>query len=81
MFPSILLQRGVQGDVWLSYVITENGTVDMDQVHVWLSDHRLFTGEVEKTIASWRFEPALRGGRPVAVRMFQRFPFRFRVTN
>ena len=58
MFPSIFLQRRVQGDAWLTYVANENGIVEMDQVHVWLSDHRLFTGEVEKTIESWKFEPA-----------------------
>ncbi len=75
-YPTVLLPRNVQGDVWYTYVLDHEGRPEVDGVRVLMSDHELFTRACLDILPRQRFEPATRNGRPVLVRMFHRAGFR-----
>jgi len=77
-YPIPLRLRRVSGEVWMEYVIREDGTVDPTTFQVLLSDHRQFTAAAIDAVRRARYLPARIGGKPVAARVHQRFTFRIR---
>jgi TonB family protein len=75
-YPGAERRARVEGDVWLSFVVTPEGQADMKTVRVLLSDDVGFLQSVRDALATHRFRPATQGGVPVAARVYQRFVFR-----
>jgi TonB family protein len=74
-YPSSLERSGLSGSVELEYVISAAGRVDSTTVRVLMSSHPVFTRSAIDALLRARFKPALRGGRPVPVRVHQKFRF------
>ena len=70
--PKLLLNR-VSGRVDLLIVIDEEGRVTDHQVRRFT--HNEFKREVTRVIRQWKFSPAMKDGRKVAVRKIQPFYF------
>ena len=70
--PKLLLNR-VKGRVDVSIVIDEEGRVTDYKVRTFTHDE--FKREVTRVIRRWKFSPAIKDGRPVAVRKIQPFFF------
>ncbi|MBT3914597.1 MAG: energy transducer TonB [Verrucomicrobia bacterium] len=70
--PKLLLNR-VSGRVDLLIVIDEEGRVTDYQVRRFT--HNEFKREVTRVIRQWKFSPAMKDGRKVAVRKVQPFYF------
>ena len=68
LYPYSARQSGTEGHVVLSLVVTEEGAVTNIEV---VESHpgTLFVQGAKDAAARWRFEPARRGGEPVAVRV------------
>lgn len=64
IYPKSLLDRGQQGWVKLSYVVTESGEV-IDPVVEESSGPRAFERAALKTVQRWSYEPATWDGKPV----------------
>ncbi len=62
--PPIARQAGVQGEVVLSIVVNEQGTVDSIQV---LSGHPMLVPAALEAVRQWVFEPGTKNGSPVPV--------------
>ena len=75
VYPAQLRAANFQGMVQATFVVREDGTVDMSTFIVRRSDHEAFTASVRKALETWRFKPATKDGKPVA-RMMQ-MPFMF----
>ncbi len=70
--PKLLLNR-VKGRVDVSIVIDEEGRVTDYKVR--RTTHADFTRAVTRVIKRWKFSPAIKDGRKVAVRKIQPFYF------
>jgi TonB family protein len=77
-YPENLRIRNVSGEVWMDFVIREDGTPDPKSLRVLLSDHRDFAAAAVDAVRRAHFLPARIGGVPVATRVHQRFTFRIR---
>jgi TonB family protein len=75
VYPAQLRAANFQGMVQATFVVREDGKVDMSTFIVRRSDHDAFTASVRKALETWRFKPATKDGKPVA-RMMQ-MPFMF----
>jgi TonB family protein len=75
VYPAQLRAANFQGMVQATFVVREDGKVDMSTFLVRRSDHDAFTASVRKALETWRFKPATKDGKPVA-RMMQ-MPFMF----
>jgi TonB family protein len=75
VYPAQLRAANYQGMVQATFVVREDGKVDMSTFLVRRSDHDAFTASVRKALETWRFKPATKDGKPVA-RMMQ-MPFTF----
>jgi TonB family protein len=73
-YPPDLIKEHVQGEVILYGVIREDGFVDSIQV-VRGVDPQLNANSVS-AFAQWKFRPATKGGRPVALEAIVHIPFR-----
>ncbi len=73
-FPADLARQGVVGEVVIDFYIDEKGMVRMPAIAS--GEHDELETLAVNAVRSWRFEPPLRDGRPVIVRVRQ--PFRFR---
>jgi len=76
MYPQSARQSGLEGQVDLEFVVTETGAV----TDVRVIDARpgtVFISSARSAVERWRFEPARRGGEPVAVRV--EVPLQFRL--
>lgn len=74
-YPAALRQAGVEGAVWVRFVVDADGRVDLRTVTVLQTSHPAFTESVRGVLPRLRFSPArLNGARvPQLVEM----PFRF----
>jgi protein TonB len=73
-YPLAAIQSRVEGTVVLRLLIGHDGRVSGVQV-VTSSGHPVLDAEAVRAVRSWEFQPATRGGRPVA--MAVRLPVRF----
>jgi TonB family protein len=79
VYPQNLIDQKIQGDVWFSFVVDSTGQVRVDEsLRVLLSDHPLLTQTARESIRDGKYRPALRQGRPVPVRVYQRVMYRLR---
>jgi TonB family protein len=74
-YPEALRGSGLHGIVELEYVVTQDGRVDGATMQVTTSSHRAFAEAAVNALLTARFRPALRNGRPVAVRVRQSVRF------
>lgn len=68
LYPAAARQSGLEGQVVLQFVVTAEGTVTDISV-VRSEPGTLFVSAARAAVERWRFEPAQRGGVPVAVRV------------
>lgn len=72
-YPSKLKRSGVQGKVWLVFVVDETGAIK--NARVLKSDHPDFSKSALDAINNWKFEPGKRAGKAVKTRV--RIPLSF----
>ena len=77
-YPVLLQRRGEMGEVWMSYVVQQDGTPDTASFRVMLSDEPEFAIAAIQALRRARFQPAEVRGVPVAAWVHQRFFFRIR---
>jgi len=69
-------RKEIEGVVVVAFDVLENGTVSNVQV---VSGPEELRENVLKTVATWRFQPALRGGK--AVRSREKVSIRFELSD
>jgi protein TonB len=74
-YPEVLRGSGLGGVVELEYVISSKGRVGRGSMQVRSSSHPAFSRAAIDALLDARFRPALRNGRPVAVRVRQAIRF------
>ena len=72
-YPLRLIRNKIKGRVDIWVVIDEIGKVTDYKVKS--STHLSFTKEVTRVIKKWKFSPAIKNGKPVAIRKIQPFLF------
>lgn len=72
-YPFVLRNNGIKAVVKVDYLVGVDGLVH--NIHVIDAPHPLFVSAVIKAMQDWRFDPALKDGRPTSVR--QRVPITF----
>jgi protein TonB len=72
-YPSKLKRSGIQGKVWLVFVVNETGAIE--HARVLKSDHPDFSKSALDAIHNWKFEPGKRAGKAVKTRV--RLPLSF----
>lgn len=77
-YPEMLRRRWQMGEVWMSFVVQSDGTVDTASFRVLLSDDPVFATTVIKALRRARYKPAVVGGVPTSAHVHQRFIFRIR---
>ena len=75
VFPSMLQNQGVSGQVIAQFVVDTTGRVDVSTFKVVESSHDLFTAAVKNSLPRMRFQPAEVGGRKVKQLVQQPFVF------
>jgi protein TonB len=71
--PPVLREQGIEGHVRALITINRRGTVD--SVRILASDNPLFDRVVKRTLATWRFRPALVRGVAVRVQALKPIDF------
>jgi TonB family protein len=61
------MQAKIQGSVWMTAVVLEDGTVTDVKISRSLDDKHGLDQEAIKSAKKWRFEPGRKDGKPVAV--------------
>jgi len=79
LYPPLLRDAGIGGQVMLEFVVNADGTVDSASVVVVSSDRPAFERPALDAIKQSRFRPAMMGGEPAAVRIRQ--PINFSVVK
>jgi protein TonB len=74
-YPADAKAAGIEGTVIVKYVVTESGEVT--NVSAVRGPEEL-KAVCEAAVKNWKFEPALKDGKPVAVHRMARFPFRIK---
>jgi protein TonB len=74
-YPARALDRGIEGFVLLEFVVDREGKVAGARVADW-GGTKEFCGPALQALARWTFAPGRKGGKPVGVRVTQRFFFR-----
>jgi TonB family protein len=77
-YPQELRDRGVEGDVRTSFVVSETGEVVRGTLRILASSDPLFSEAVRMALLPARFHPAQLKGQPV--RQVVQQPFSFRLT-
>jgi len=77
VFPYEMKQAGISGTVSLLFVCDSQGRVRRIQVKS--SSHREFENNAIRALREWKFEPGMKDGQPVNVRMLA--PFNFNVSE
>jgi len=75
LYPPQARMRRLEGEVQVEFVVTAEGAVTEASV-VHAEPAGVFEDAVLHTVRRWRFEPGLKDGRPVAVRVRQRMTFK-----
>ena len=73
-YPPWAQQRGLEGWVELTFIVTEQGTV-MDPVVTDSSPKGAFEDSALAAVARWRFRPVMENGEPQPVRVFLHVDF------
>jgi len=73
-YPLELMRENVEGTVTLSAVISSEGRVEEVTVLAGTNDHLI--EYARNALLGWRFLPALRDGKPVALQAVVRIPFK-----
>jgi len=74
-YPSRALDRRIEGFVLLGFVVDREGALKDVRVLDWKGS-REFCKPAAEALAQWTFEPGRSRGKPVSVRLSQRFIFR-----
>lgn len=74
-YPQWARRARLEGTVTLRFVVTPEGAVTNVNIHRLEGDER-FGREAMRAIATWRFDPATKRGRPVACWCFQKVNFK-----
>ncbi len=74
VYPPEARQNGLMGEVLVEFTVDETGVVV--DAHAVRSSERMFEESAVRAVARWRFEPGLRGNRPVRFRMAVPIVFR-----
>jgi len=77
-YPRLARRRGWEGRVLLEVEVLQDGTV-ADVVVSETSGYAVLDAAAAKAVRGWRFEPGIRFGRPVAMRVT--VPVRFRLKD
>jgi protein TonB len=77
-YPRLARRKHWQGVVWLLVDVSPDGLVDDLQVEE-TCGHKVLDRAAERTVKSWQFSPATRGGLPVSSQV--RIPVRFRLED
>jgi TonB family protein len=75
-YPSQLASRGIETNFNVYFVVDTTGTVDEKSIELPRTIEGEFIRAVEEVLPSWRFVPAVLGGRHVRQRVVQPFTFR-----
>jgi TonB family protein len=75
-YPVEAIRQNIEGDVVLYAIIRANGSVDSIQVVHHLDP--LVDREAVAALAQWKFRPAVRNGKPVAVEAIVHIPFNYK---
>lgn len=67
VYPSTLEQTGKEGEAVIEFFIDRNGDAQLPRIVS--STVPEFGSAAAQAVASWRFDPPLKGGRPVTVRV------------
>jgi protein TonB len=74
VYPFELRQKKIEGTVYVQFIVDREGRVVEPRIEK--STHSAFDKPALDAVRQWRFEPAVRDGRPVQARL--RVPIRFR---
>jgi len=74
-YPAWARRTGLEAVVTLRFVVTAKGTVQDIKIHNIEGDER-FGDEAVRAVAMWRFEPAIKGRKPVSCWCFQKVSFK-----
>ncbi|MGC4072782.1 MAG: energy transducer TonB [Nibricoccus sp.] len=74
-YPTDLRKKGITGDVNVHIVVSSSG--DVAEAEVIDSPNEQFSEAALEAVRQWKFEPGLKDGVPVAVRL--KFPIQFRL--
>ena len=74
-YPHWARRAGLEAIVTLRFVVTAEGVVRDIKVHKIEGDER-FGDEAVRAVGSWRFDPAIKGGKAVACWCFQKVSFK-----
>lgn len=75
VYPAILREAGVEGEVLVSFTVNESGEVDPSRIEIVRSTHELFSVAVRKALPTMRFTPAESNGRKTSQTQEQPFTF------
>lgn len=73
-YPKVALQAGIEGKVFLQFLVTKEGKVE--NIEVLRSLHPLCDKEAVEAVKATKFKPGRQRGRPVAVRFSLSISFR-----
>ena len=77
-YPRELRKKGITGVVNLRFVVSSEGNViDIEVID---SPHEALSQAAVQAVKKWKFEPGLKAGVPVAVRMVMPLEFRLQET-
>lgn len=74
-YPPAARRAGIEGYVLVRLYLLADGRVERLEI---LEGNEIFYEDVERTLAGWRFHPAITDGRPVPTRWTVRIPFELR---
>lgn len=74
-YPRTRQAAGQQGDVWLTFVVRADSTVDPASIRVLISDGADFTQSAAQAVTSVRYQPATGPHGPIDAHVFQRVTF------
>lgn len=72
-YPATAKKQGIRGYVRYQFIVNEEGSVD--KIEIIESSHELLSESVIKTLQNSRFEPGMKEGQPVKVRLKGTVPF------
>ena len=75
VYPEVPRARGIEGEVFARFVVSESGRVDMKSFEVISATGPAFANAVRYALERARFHPAEAGGRRVAQLVEQHFQF------
>lgn len=76
VYPPELMKEGIQGGVFIRFVVDTSGHADPGSIEVVRAAHPLFVESVKQAVPLMLFTPAMVGGRPVRQAVEQNFEFR-----